>query len=223
MQKRVDYDFIQFSIAVVGQNHNPSIINRDFLNIRNIVPLGWDWDVNDDQMIVTPLLAQVSYKNGVAIRVEPNKATFVDSTGAIPLDSKIPTIASVFVDTLMHVKYTAMGFNFRCIVLKPDPDTYLKSRFLKTKDLVHEDQAVRSVGLRFVYDIPGGRMNLHLDPGIAERKDDDASKKNPVILILCNCHRDLTDYPANTQIYKSLKDLGSDWTQFNQLINHLIT
>ena len=52
----------QFSGVVVGQAHNPTILNPDFLAAEGIVPKSWNWSVSET--ITTPPLAMVRYSNG---------------------------------------------------------------------------------------------------------------------------------------------------------------
>ena len=67
---------IQFSGVVLGQFHNPTILNPNFLETEGIVPKSWDWKVSKN--ITTPPLAVVTYTNGVTITVEPNKLQVTD-------------------------------------------------------------------------------------------------------------------------------------------------
>ena len=55
----------QFSGVVVGQAHNPTILNPDFLAAEGIVPKSWNWSVSET--ITTPPLAMVRYANGATI------------------------------------------------------------------------------------------------------------------------------------------------------------
>jgi hypothetical protein len=59
---------IQFSVVISGETHNPTILNPDFLAVRNIVPSEWGWDTS--QVVTTPtdcrsLLNPVSFKSSM--------------------------------------------------------------------------------------------------------------------------------------------------------------
>src|SRR2546428_392286 len=106
---------IQFSVVVVGEAHNPTILNPDFLAIREIVPKEWGWEVLSPA-ITTPPFAIVRYTNRVSITVEHGKLQVADlGVGDDPTGSKAAEIARRYVNTLPHVRYTAVGINFHSI------------------------------------------------------------------------------------------------------------
>src|SRR5713101_6330983 len=72
---------ILFSVVIVGGDHNPTILNPDFLTIREIVPKEWGWEVADPA-ITTPPFAIVRYTNGTSITVERNKLQVADSSAS---------------------------------------------------------------------------------------------------------------------------------------------
>ena len=120
----------QFSGVVVGQAHNPTILNPDFLAAEGIVPKSWNWSVSET--ITTPPLAIVRYSNGTTITVEPHKLQVTDPNAENgPHNSKVIEIASAYVRVLPHVRYTASGNNFQSLIQRDAPEEYLKSRFLK--------------------------------------------------------------------------------------------
>jgi len=123
---------ILFSVVVAGEVHNPTILNPDFLAIREIVPREWGWEVAGPA-ITTPPFAIVRYTNGVSITVEHNKLQVADlSVDDDPTGSKATEVARRYVNTLPHVRYTAVGINFHSVAEVPDPATSLKTRFLKS-------------------------------------------------------------------------------------------
>lgn len=68
-----DIRTIEFSIVVVAENHNPSLLNRDFLWNNDIVPEEWDWEVLDEQSFSTVQASSVRYDSDVSITVHQNK------------------------------------------------------------------------------------------------------------------------------------------------------
>jgi len=68
----MNIDLVQFSIIVVANDHNPSLINPDFLERTGIVDAAWAWKRGTDA-ISTPAFATLSYDAGVTITVEPRK------------------------------------------------------------------------------------------------------------------------------------------------------
>jgi hypothetical protein len=220
----MDAYFIQFSIVVSGETHNPTILNPDFLAIRNIVPEEWEWSTAD-QVVTTPALSVVSYTNGLSITVEPNKLQIIDPEVRVsdgPLSSKAAEIARRYVSTLPHVRYTAVGINFFSAVEVPKPDTYLKDRFLKEGDWDRPPHPLDAVGLRLAYPLPNGRLYLSLDTGQVERTGGEQEKRHIAVLANTNFHRECTEYPADKQIANYLTEIDHDWTTYTGLLRDVL-
>src|SRR4051794_32805637 len=64
--------FADTTVVVLAQTHNPSILHPAFLTKEGIVPA--DWALAADP-ITTPVAAQASYQNGVAIAAQPTRLT----------------------------------------------------------------------------------------------------------------------------------------------------
>src|SRR4030043_307057 len=98
-----------FSIVVLAQAHNPSILNPDFLKNNNIVSPTF----TPKTVVCSMPVAQVVYDEGISILAEFERLQFIDTIPErIPGGSPIPEIAVRYVDTLPHVRYTAVGINF---------------------------------------------------------------------------------------------------------------
>jgi hypothetical protein len=214
-----DAYLIQFSVVISGETHNPTILNPDFLTIRNIVPSEWGWDTG--QAVTTPALSVVSYTNGLSITVEPNKLQIVDPGAAVvdnAPNSKAAEIARRYVGALPHVRYTAVGTNFFSAIEHPDPQTYVKNRFLKQGRWDSPVHPLNAVGLRLAYPLPNGRLLFSLDTGQAERVD--AEQRNPLTVIFAsaNFNRDCSEYPADKQIDTYLGAVADDWITYTALL-----
>ena len=85
----MNLELLSFSVVVTGTAHNPSILNPDFLERREIVPKEWGWQVGAPP-ITTPPFSQVQYATGVTISVETGKLQVSDEGGACdPNQSRI--------------------------------------------------------------------------------------------------------------------------------------
>ncbi len=71
MKKRLE--FTELSIVIVAENHNPTILNPDFLKFNGIVPK--EWVVSKPPLCAYPV-SQVEYQNGMRITAELNKLIF---------------------------------------------------------------------------------------------------------------------------------------------------
>ena len=154
---------LEFAIVVVASDCNPTILNKDFLKHQNIVPEDWGWKVVEPE-ITTPPFAMVTYGSGVSISVEPNKFQVIDRlSGKAPNDSRISEIARKYIKVLPHVRYAAVGHNFRALFEQNDTEALLKERFPKTGTWDTEGFPLHDIGLKFVYPLEGGRFNVSLD------------------------------------------------------------
>lgn len=208
---------IQLSTVVIGKVHNPTILNPDFLAMRNIVSSDWKWEVAET--ITTPPFAIVRYKSGIAVTIEHSKLQVTDvAIAGDPTQSKASQIAAAYVAALPHVRYTAVGLNFHSVVEVDSPETCLKHRFLKQGDWDSAVHPITAAGFRFVYPLdPSGRVTLSLDAGEVERASE-GSARNSVIVANANFHRDCTGYPADKQIQQYLDQLAADWLIYRTLL-----
>lgn len=211
---------IQFSIVVVGKAHNPTILNPDFLAVNDIVPKPWGWEVAET--LTTPPFGVVRYTNGIAVTVEFGKLQFTDvNVGEDPTTSKAAEIATSYVHTLSHVRYTSVGINFQSMVDIDSPETFLKERFVTAGPWNSEKRRLSAAGLRLVYALGGeGRVTLSLDAGEAQRSDDKAKKK--VVFVNGNFHRDCKEHPDHENVARHLTNVGDDWAMYRDLLTEAI-
>jgi hypothetical protein len=211
---------IRATIVVHGNNHNPTIINRDFLEIQEIVPEGWKEKTIDKDILTTPQLARVPYKNGVVIQVEPNKATFIDNNFRSFEKWDLPSITSKFIHTLKHVRYKAIRFVFFTLIEHKQSEDFLRHSFLQEKEWQIENAQFRGVGLRLVYEFANCILNLAIDPGTVKGKNQSSEKS--VILINGNFYRECDKYPADQQIEGFLDKIEQDWTNYLTITKKLL-
>lgn len=216
----LEAQLIQFSTVVVGKTHNPSILNPDFLSVNNIVPHDWGWEVAET--ITTPPFAVVRYTNGIAVTVQFGKLQVTDvNVGDDPTKSKAAEIATNYVLTLPHVRYTSAGMNFQSVVAVDSPETFLTERFVKAGPWNTEKRRLFAAGLRLVYALGNeGRVTLSFDAGEVQSSDDKAKKR--VVIANANFHRDCKEDPAHEQVRRHLTSVGSDWSMYRELLTETI-
>lgn len=211
----------QFSIVVVGQVHNPTILNPDFLTLRDIVPADWGWKT--EATLTTPPFAFVRYASGMSIVVEQNKLQVVDARCDAPADSKASHIAQRYVTTLPHVKYMAVGNNFQCIVKVEKPSIFLRDRFLKPGKWNSADRRLDGLGLQFVYPLPQGRVVLSLDVGeVKDKTSEEEEHLEEIIVANANFHRDCTGYPADAEVAALIQKYQFDWEFCKELLHDVL-
>lgn len=156
----------ELAIVVVGRNHNPTILNPDFLRFNEIVPS--DWELARPPLC-TELIAQVVFGNRLSVVSQQDKIIFseafsVDGTGPV----ETPGVAQRYLNTVPHVDYQAVGVNPNGYVTFEDQAAVLafaKDRFLAKGPWLGFGDGLHGAGIRFSYEVEGRTLNLSLDAG----------------------------------------------------------
>ncbi len=211
---------LHFSVVILGETHNPTILNPDFLAMRDIVPTGW----TTDQVITTPAFSVVSYANGLSVTVEPNRLQVADAdSSALPPKSKAIDIAQRYVGTLPHVRYTAVGTNFGSAVDVPGAETYLSNRFLKKGSWDTRSHPLTALGLRLAYSLKDGHLVLSLDNMQIERPEINQGQPKTMVVANANFNRTCEEYPADKQIAAYLSEVANDWEMYQELLRDALS
>lgn len=197
-----------FSIVVLAQAHNPTILNPDFLKNNKIV----DASFTPKDVYCTPPVSQVSFYEGVSIIAEFERLQFIDYVSErIPHDSSIPEIAKKYISTLPHVRYSAVGINFAGHYFwenKAAINTFLTDKFIKDGHWLSAGDKLSDIGLKFVYLFGKTKCTVSIESTRISRKE---NEKIPVILINANYNLDVKD--NNIQ---EIKSFISDWKIQNE-------
>jgi len=212
---------LEFSIVVVGQDCNPTILNPDFLRYRKIVPEEWDWKV-EGPAITTPAFATVPYDNGVTITVEPTRVSFIDrKCGSDVAASKATNVARAYIDVLPHVRYTGAGINLRTLIQMDDPEAYLKKCFIKHGPWEKLEQPLESAAITLTYPHDGARFNLSLEGATVTIAKADRTERWRGVLAAANFHRDCEEYPTDRQVIEHVDHAPSDASYFEEVLKKL--
>jgi hypothetical protein len=218
----MNLQLVELSIVVLANDHNPTILNPDFLALQGIVPREWGWKLAGPP-ITTPPFATVTYDSGVTVSVETNKLQVVDRSTKVSLSTtKILLITQKYINVLPHVRYTAAGVNFRSFVELEEPDTYIKDHFLKQGPWDNGTHELQAVGLSFTYPLHGGKIGLSLEAGGIINRTAEEEKHRSGIVVSANLHRECTGYPSNQQVSSHLDSLNQDWNTYNTLIDDIL-
>lgn len=179
----------EVSLVVVATNHNPTILNPDFLRYNNIVPL--DWELGQPPICVEPM-AQVSFKNGVKITAQFEKVIFAESVKNKKFEKlEIASVAYKYIHTLPHVDYRSVGINPTGHVVFDDPHTvqqYLVEKFFLPGPWLEIGNAPVKASIKFVYSLDGSLCNLTIDAARLQVSDGNAI---PILLIGANFHHEI--------------------------------
>ena len=216
---------LQFSVVIAGRSHNPTLLNPDFLELRDIVMKDWGWKVAE--VITTPPLALVRYDNGVSIHVEADKLQVVDlNAGPDPTKSRAAGIAASYVKTLPHVRFSAVGVNYQSVIEVPgtSPKDFIKNRFLSSGPWDAPEHPLAAAGVRLQYPLgEDGRITLSVDTGTVELGRIDKERLTKlVVLTNANFHRPCKDYPGEEKVAEHLGHAAEDWALHQLLLEDAV-
>jgi hypothetical protein len=196
-------ELTHFSVVVLAQAHNPTILNPDFLKHNNIVSEKF----TVKNFICTPPIAQVSYAEGISIVAEFEKIQFIDETAErLPNQSPIPTIAIKYIETLPHVNYTAAGINFMGHFKFKNAEsvrTFIIKKFVKGGPWLLSKDEIVDVGLNFVYSDGNMKRTININPGEYKKA---GNEPIPVIALRYNQH-----FEAKDKDRRSIEAFIADW------------
>jgi hypothetical protein len=211
----------EFSVVVVANDHNPTILNPDFLERQGIVQEGWGWKVMGPA-ITTPPFATVSYDSGVTVSVESHRLQVIDTSASHgPQSSNVVDIARRYVEVLPHVRYSAMGINFRSVVEHADANAFLSAHFLKSGVWDGEAHPLQTVGLKLVYPFDGGQLTFSLESGMVIQRLEEESKQISGVVVHANFHRDCHGYPGNDQVTERLGN-AENWAAYQGILSDIL-
>ena len=209
----------ELSIVVVARNHNPTILNPDFLKYNEIVPL--DWELAGPPVCVD-LMAQVTYANSVKIVSQFDKVIFTETLAEKETkDVSIPKIAKRYIETLPHVEYRAVGINLKGHVIFQDEaaiQKFIVETLLAPGPWQQFGEAKPKAGIKLVYVIRGCQLSLTVEENKLQLPD----KILPVALFSANFHRDLTGENKKQRLdhlFKSIDNWENDLKTFKELVN----
>lgn len=206
---------IEFSIVVAGSDCNPTVLNPDFLQRRNIVPEQLGWGLSQPPF-TTPPAAGVSYDSGVVVQVETNKVQIKHMSADLDIaSSEVPAITRRYIKELPHVRYTAVGINFRYFTRLEDPEEYLRGGFLRDGPWKDDLQAL---SLTLAYPLVDGRLHLSLNGGTAVIVAGNKTEEQHGILTSANFHRDFEEYPSDQRVIELIGKWDQDLSSFNEQI-----
>ncbi len=215
----------QFTIVILAKNHNPTIINPDFLRVNNIVPANWELD---KPIFTLEELSQVIYTNGVSIVAQTDRVTFSQFIPADYTDSDIfiPGICNSYITVLPHVNYSGFGINFTGHILTDsvnEQSQYMLDFLLRSGDWKYFRGVHPNPYLTLVYNLDDCKITVSISPALV--KDEDSGLDSaPVILFQGNFDRDISPGSGKIEILKSkISDWKSDLSSYVSLVqSHLL-
>ena len=178
----IPYRLHSVSVVVTAEFHNPSILNRDFLVSREIVPD--DWEVTE--AVTTPPVAIVSYSNGIRWTVEQSNLSVVEDCGPSFQDNYLVyTLVSAYLRKLPHVPYRSLGLNCVVSTERNNPDQWVTRRFLNWRPCREGELKVIQMMPNFTLDATDALCNLSFSVGQITPQQ---GESRPAVIVNCNVH-----------------------------------
>lgn len=182
--------FLNTSVVVAAKDHNPTVLHPAFLASQQIIT---DVELLEPP-ICTPAFAVVKYVNGLVFTVERERFQLLDSRLRGDFSSSdIPRLATKYIKTLPHVRYTGAGTNITTFIEGDNPEALIISRFLKPGEWNDESLTVKALGLNFVYEVPRAVLRLSCEAGTVRHPEIEEKRG---ILLTANYHTDLPEAEA---------------------------
>jgi len=181
-------ELAEFSIVVLARNHNPTILNPDFLKYNGIVPD--DWELGDEPLC-SGMASRVVYSNGVVIVTQPDKIIFTHTFGLEHPDSVgLSEIVSEYVKNVPHVGYTALGVNPKGFVeLGEECDGFVDGLVSDGPWKSYSDERPK-YSVKFTYPLDGWVANLTVDVGKIQRSESETIR---VVRFDANFHHQIQE------------------------------
>lgn len=187
-------DVVQISIVTLSPNLDVSILQPQSLAKNGIVPD--DWQLAEPP-IVTPMIAQLSYSNGVSISMQGEKLAVSDNSPPQSLlSSVVPSLASQLVSLTASVRYRALGMNFLVFTETDNAESFVIDHFLSAGPWNEPPLETKTLGLAFTYELAdGSALKLNINAGSLQRPPQDAPQNG--LLLRLNYHKDLDNLPPS--------------------------
>lgn len=209
-------DLVGFSIVVVAQSNNPTLLNPDFLRHNGIVSSHRVLH-GEQPPLTTPMFSQVAFEDGLVVRADPERITFAQSGDPLARDDiDCPTVAKGYLRTVPHVPYTAIGLNPKVVIWNP-PFTRLSKMLHAEGNWMTFGSHVPSFELKATYQIADRQLALTLQGAETERGD--------ALICTANIHREVKEANQQMRVNATLSMLDcwmDDLDEFNALVDQAL-
>ena len=211
---------IERGVVLVAEQIDPNTIGETFLRQHSIIQ---DDYVVAQTPILTPVLSQIVFRNGLSIVAEPSRLLIVHKGDDLDTDTnRCSEFAIKYLDCAPLPPFKAIGINFRSVVPRTDEDSEKLNMARFFKDHAQWLQfGDTTPDLSFKANYRGRDKTINLEVGPAQKQGDSS---HIGLLHVVNFHRDL-DFVDTTQTHSRLTTILSDWKhdlhEFEQIVSSL--
>lgn len=211
----------ELSIAITAAKLNPTMLSEDFLKASGIIPS--DWELNQ-QPVLNPNYAQVSFKNGVSIVTQPRTITFLEvMSNKEPYTIKISEIAEKYIEKLPLAEYQGLSVSPKSVVpLSGGVDAaqkYITETLLAPGPWLEFGEAPVQAGLNLLYQLEKCQFSLSINQARLQLADKQAI---PALLFAGSFNYNITSDNNQERMQKlveGIKQWQSDLESFREIVN----
>ena len=202
----------EVNMVLVGEDHNPSILNPDFLWRNRIVPENMELD-DKIPLMSSPPHSQCAFKGGTQIISDLNRITFSQSNPKE--NNSCHEIARKYLKTVPLVHYTAVGINIIGLVSVHNGNLTLRNMLRPGKWDQFED-TLPSPELSLIYPLADRNVHLSIKNFTFENEER--------VLFSGNFHRNIQAKQGESYrvAITMVDDWESDMKHFKELVSNII-
>ncbi len=212
----------ELSVVIAARNHNPTILNPDFLARNEIVSS--EWNLAQAPVCVEPF-AQVQYQNGISVVSELGKLVFTQAGTSLTKEAvEVVEMAQRYVRVVPHVDYRAVGINPKGDVEFPTedgPQQYIMGALVAQGPWKNYGKAPVKASSTFIFELAEARLFLTVQEAKLNRPDGTFS---PVVSFAANFHYELSwnlKEEMMASISNALGGWQNCWTEYEYLIRNV--
>lgn len=202
--QRPDVAINAFSVVLVADNIDPSMINPDFLRHSGIVGS----DLKTEQPPVsTPVLSQAIFEGGFSVVAQPDRFIVVQQGEALTDDIATPDIAKRLLEKVPHPAYKAIGINVSCIRPLDDASEGVATALIERGKWMAFYGSSPEFHLRVVHSFDGRQVILDIQD---LKKHESDGTETTGLFFAANIHRDISETIQDQRIARLMSVL-SGW------------
>jgi len=199
----------ELAIVVVAKNHNPTLLNPDFLKCSGIIPAEWELA---RQPVYTNQVAQLVFQNGLSLVAQADRIIFLEELGSkAPDEIQTPPLAYQYLQALPHGDYQAVGINTRGYVAFPGESEgahqYLFNTLFAPGPWQEMGTEPVRAGVNLVYTFERNRLHLSINAAAMQLPE---QAQVPVVVFGGNFDYDLTALPESDRLGE-IKPILDHW------------
>lgn len=199
----------EFVIVLAAKNHNPSLLNPDFLKYSGIVPT--DWELARPP-VSSRNVTSITFKEGISIVAEPNRVLFKETIeNKAAAEIIVPDLARKYVQSLPKLEYLGLAFNllgYTSYENQPEaPRKYVTEKLLSPGNWQEVGTTPMQATVNLVYTLERSVLNLSVNSGSLRFPDE---KTVPVVLFTGNFGYNINS-PSEEERLLRISQLIENW------------